>query len=106
MTWLDTHCSTILIERTRKGNKTNTGTVSKAWNCFKGNIGETSERLGGAVMDFYERIDIALNWTEQYYLAQNTHDCVHSAGIQYDRAPYSIAARNQRLFQILISNLQ
>ena len=34
------------------------------WKCFKGNVGETSERWGGAHMGFSERIDIILNWTE------------------------------------------
>ena len=29
--------------------------------CFKGNVGETSERQGGAHMGFSERIDIVLN---------------------------------------------
>ena len=36
----------------------------KHWNCFKGNIGETSERWGGAHMGFSKRTDTILNWTE------------------------------------------
>ena len=31
------------------------------WNGFKGNVGETSERRGGAHMGFSERIDTILN---------------------------------------------
>ena len=31
------------------------------WNCFKGNIGETTERRGGAYMGLPERIDTVLN---------------------------------------------
>ena len=31
------------------------------WNCFKGNVGETSERRGGAHMGFSERIDTTWN---------------------------------------------
>ena len=31
------------------------------WNCFKGNIGETSERWGGVHMGFSECIDTILN---------------------------------------------
>ena len=34
------------------------------WNCFKSNIGETSERRGGAHMGFSNRVDAILNWTE------------------------------------------
>ena len=39
---------------------------TKRWNRFKGNVGETSERRGGAhkIIDFSERIDTILNWTE------------------------------------------
>ena len=39
-------------------NQTNTG-----WNPFKANVGDTSERRGGAHMGFSERIDTILNWT-------------------------------------------
>ena len=31
------------------------------WNHFKGDVGETSERRGGAHMDFSDRIDTILN---------------------------------------------
>ena len=34
------------------------------WNRFKGNVGETSERRGGAYVGFPECIDTILNWTE------------------------------------------
>ena len=34
------------------------------WNRFKGNVGETSERRGGAHMGFSERIDTNLNGTD------------------------------------------
>ena len=36
----------------------------KHWNCFKGNVGNTSERQGGGHMGFPERIDTILNSTE------------------------------------------
>ena len=32
-----------------------------AWNSFKGDVGETSERRGGAHMGFSERVDTVLN---------------------------------------------
>ena len=34
------------------------------WNCFKGNVGETSERKGGVHMFFSKHIDTILNRTE------------------------------------------
>ena len=34
------------------------------WNRFKGNVGGTCERRGGAHIGFSERIDTILNWTE------------------------------------------
>ena len=37
----------------------------KRWNHFKGNVGETSERWGGAHMGFSVWIDTILNWTER-----------------------------------------
>ena len=51
---------TIFLERTREGHRQS----DEHWNCFKGNIGETSERWGGAHMGFSERIDIISSWTE------------------------------------------
>ena len=33
----------------------------KCWNCFKGDVEETSERQGGAHMGFFERIAAILN---------------------------------------------
>ena len=35
------------------------------WNRFEGNVGETSERPGGAHMGFSEPIDTIFNWTDQ-----------------------------------------
>ena len=38
------------------------GQSDKHWSCFKGNVGETSERRGGAhIMGFSERMDTILN---------------------------------------------
>ena len=44
---------------TRKGHRQS----DEHWNCFKGIVGETSQRRGGAHMGFFERIDTILNWT-------------------------------------------
>ena len=46
--------------RTSQGHRQST----EHWNCFKGNVRETSERRGGAHMGFSKRIDTILNWTE------------------------------------------
>ena len=35
--------------------------LDQHWNCFKGNLGETRERRGGAHMGLLERIDTILN---------------------------------------------
>ena len=44
---------------------------------FKGNVGETSDRQGGAYMGFSERIDTILNWTELNLVTfVFTQDCV------------------------------
>ena len=43
-------------ERTRKGHRQS----DEHRNRFKGNVGKTSERRGGAHMGFSERIDIIL----------------------------------------------
>ena len=48
---------TIFLERTREGHRQS----DKHWNCFKGNVGGTSERGGGAHMGFSERMDTILN---------------------------------------------
>ena len=45
------------LERTREGHRQS----EEHWNRFKGNVGETSERRGGAHMGFFERIDAILN---------------------------------------------
>ena len=37
----------------------------KYWNCFKGDVEETSQRQGGAHVGFFERIATILNWTDQ-----------------------------------------
>ena len=44
---------TIFLERTREGHRQS----DEHWNCFKGNIRETSERQGGAHMGFSKCID-------------------------------------------------
>ena len=51
---------TIFLERTREGYHQS----DEHWNRFEGNVGETSERCGGAYMGFSERVDTILNWTE------------------------------------------
>ena len=48
------------FERTREGHRQS----DEHWNHFKGNVGDTSERRGGAHMGFSERIDTILNCTE------------------------------------------
>ena len=45
------------LERTREGHRQS----DEHWNRFKGNVEETSERLGGAHIGFSERIDTILN---------------------------------------------
>ena len=40
----------------------------KHWNCFKCNIGETSEKQGGAHMGFSEHTDTIFNWTRFFFL--------------------------------------
>ena len=44
-----------------KGRERATANQTKSWNRFKGDVGETSERLGGAHMGFSERINIILS---------------------------------------------
>ena len=51
---------TVFLERTRDGHRES----DDHWNRFKGDVGETSERRGGAHMDFSESMDTILNWTE------------------------------------------
>ena len=42
--------------------KDESGSLSiRHWNCFKGNVGETSERWGGVHVGFCKRIDTILN---------------------------------------------
>ena len=41
------------LKRTREGHRQS----DEHWNCFKGNVGEPSERRGGTHMGFSERID-------------------------------------------------
>ena len=48
---------TIFLERTREGDPQS----DEHWNRFKGDVGETSERRGGAHMGFAEHIDTILN---------------------------------------------
>ena len=49
--------STIFLERTRKGHRHS----DEHWNRFRGNVGKTSERRGGARMGFSELVDTILN---------------------------------------------
>ena len=42
---------------TREGHRQS----DEQWNCFKSNVGKTSERRGGAHMGFSDRIDTILN---------------------------------------------
>ena len=46
-----------LLERTREGHRQS----DECWNCFKGNVGDISERRGGAHMVISERINTTLN---------------------------------------------
>ena len=48
---------TIVHKRTRDGHRQS----DEHWYCFKGNVGKTSERRGGAHMEFSERTDSILN---------------------------------------------
>ena len=47
----------IFLERTREGHRQS----DEHWNRFKGNVGQTSERLGELILGFYESIDTILN---------------------------------------------
>ena len=50
-------CSMSFTERTRKGPHQS----DEHWRCFKGNIGKTSDRRGGAHMGIFKRMDTILN---------------------------------------------
>ena len=50
----------IFLERTREGHRQS----DEHWNCFKGNVGETSERRDGMHIGFSECRDTSLNQTE------------------------------------------
>ena len=62
-------CSTIFCKKTREGQhqhhyllcKDEKHQSDEQWNCFKGNVGQTSERPDGAHMGFSERVDTILN---------------------------------------------
>ena len=45
----------------RKDERESHRQSDERWDCFKGAVGETSERRGGAYMGFPERIDTTLN---------------------------------------------
>ena len=47
----------IFLEKTRESHRES----DEHWNCFKGDVGETSERRGRAHMGFSECIDTILN---------------------------------------------
>ena len=51
----------IFLERTRESHRQS----DKHWNCFIGDIVETSERLGRVHMGISEHTHTILNWTEQ-----------------------------------------
>ena len=57
-----------------KGRERATANQTKSWNRFKGDVGETSERLGGAHMGFSERISTILSWSEQNTQNVNAKD--------------------------------
>ena len=50
----------IFLKRTRECHRQS----DEHWNRFKGNVGETSERRGGAHLDVSERIETLLNFTQ------------------------------------------
>ena len=54
---IERECWTIFPERAREGHRQ----TDEHWNRFKGNVGETSEREGGAHMCFPEHVDTILN---------------------------------------------
>ena len=55
----------IFLEMTREGHRQS----DERWKGFKGHVGETSERWGGAHMDFSGRIDIILNSAEPNWIS-------------------------------------
>ena len=50
----------VFLKRTREGHRQS----DEHWNRFKGNVGEISERRGGAHLGVSECIDTILNLTE------------------------------------------
>ena len=55
--------SPMCLGRTREGHHQS----DKHWNCFKGNIGEPSERRDGANVGFSERVHTILNRTALHH---------------------------------------
>ena len=49
--------------------------ITRKVNCFRGKVGETSERRGGALKDLSERIDTLLNWTELLLKLTSVSNC-------------------------------
>ena len=70
--------SLLVLERTRDGHRQSNG---EHRNCFKGDVGETSERQDGAHMGFTERIDNILDRTEllvlKGYIVRYIVNCAH-----------------------------
>ena len=65
------------------------------WNCFTGNVGETSER---AHMDFSETIDTILNWTgHQEILVHNCH-VVRGTRLKKTRVAFRLAVTLVHVF--------
>ena len=69
------------VERMKEGHCQS----DEHWNCFKGNVGETSERHGEAHVGFSERTDTILNWTEGFsvYSVKTTYTFTASLWCQY-----------------------
>ena len=60
------------------------------WNCFKGNLGETSGRRDGAHMSFFECVETIQNWTGLNRPAKWQQACplhCHAAGMPTTRHP-------------------
>ena len=76
MDWQYEQCEERGIERgstlrsSLKGQERGHHLSDKHWNCFKGNVGETSEQPCEAHADFSKHLDIILNWAKPCGLTQ------------------------------------
>ena len=77
--------SMIFLKRMRKDHYQ----LDEHWNCFKGNIGETSDRWGGVCTGFSKCIHTILNWSEQ---SLNTLMQSLSLNTQYSWCPSTLDA--------------